>query len=80
VAGSEGVIEALACGANVTLLTDDEPPRELPLPEPGEQFVDYVTALAEERECAVPAEECYLITEVALRARDAAVTGRAVTL
>ena len=75
VAGSEGVIESLACGTSVTLITNDEPPRELALPEAEDQFVDFATALSEGRECQVSEADCYRMTEIVLKAREAALTG-----
>lgn len=73
VAGSEGVIEALYCGAQVTLITQDEGPRELDLPAPPEnQFVNFARAVRGEVECDVPGEDCFRITEVVLKARASA--------
>jgi len=72
VAGSEGVVESLACGQTVTLITADAPPEELPLPEPQNQFVQYVAALRESAPFGVPEEDCFRMTEVCLKIRDAA--------
>ena len=80
IAGSAGVIESVACGAGVTLITGDEPPHDLPLPPPENQFVDYVNALLAGRECGVPAEDCFRLTEVALKGREAAVRGTPMAL
>ena len=76
VAGNRGVIETI--GGKVTLITHDQGPRELPLPEPVPFFADYLAALKEKREPFIPFRDCVRITEVVLRAREAAETGRPV--
>jgi len=70
-AGNKGVIESLAAGTQVTLITAEEGPRELPLPEPGKQFVNFVNSIRGDEPSAVPAEECFRITEVVLKLREA---------
>jgi len=80
IAGSKGVIESLACGTQVTLLTADEGPRELPLPAPGQQFVNFVRSIRGEEPCEAPAVECFRISEVVLKLRDAARRGELVAL
>lgn len=74
-AGDKGVIESMACGKTVTLITEDEGPREVALPEHVGQFANFVGAVRGEAECEVPAEDCLYITEVVLKARGAAETG-----
>ncbi len=76
VAGSEGVIESLAGGTDVTIITQEEGPEKLELPEPQNQFVDYVRALQEDREFGVPEKDCFRMTEVVLKIRDAALAGQ----
>jgi len=80
VAGNEGVIESMEGGNKVVLITQDEGPRELVLGEKVDQFADFVGSIRGENESAVPAEDCFRITEVCLKLRDAAGTGRAVKL
>ncbi|MFQ6096277.1 MAG: Gfo/Idh/MocA family protein [Armatimonadota bacterium] len=80
VAGSEGVIESLACGSEVVLTTAAEGPRTLPLGEARQQFVDFVRTLQAGEPSQVPAEDCFRMTEICLKIRDAANTGRAVSL
>lgn len=77
-AGSLGVVEAMA--GRVTLITQDEGPREVPLPAPVPFFADYLAALAARRPPFIPFADCVRISEVALRAREAAETGRVVKL
>ncbi len=76
VAGSTGVIECLGAAHAVTLITAESPPEELPLPEPQNQFVQYVAALGEKAPFGVPEADCFRMTEVCLRIRDAALSGQ----
>ena len=78
IAGHLGVIETI--GGKVTLITHEEGPRELPLPPPVRFFADYVEALQQRRPPFIPFDECVRITEVVLRAREAAETGRPVKI
>jgi predicted dehydrogenase len=79
-AGSRGVIESLTCGTEVTLITADEGPRVLDLPGARDQFVDFVHSIRAEGPCEVPTEDCYRMTEVVLRVRDAARRGEMAVL
>lgn len=78
IAGTRGVVESV--GGRVTLTTADEGPREVELLEPVSFFGDYVAALESGRAPYVPFADCLRITEVVLRAREAAETGRPVKL
>jgi len=78
VAGAEGVIEAQ--GGRLTLVTQGEGPRELALPQEDGQFADFLAACRGERECRVPAEDAYRMTEIVLKARQAAEMGEWVAL
>jgi predicted dehydrogenase len=80
VAGSEGVIESLESGEQVTLITQAEGPRQLPLAEPPQQFADFVHARETGEPCQVPADDCFRMTEICLKIRDVANTGRTVAL
>jgi predicted dehydrogenase len=75
VAGDKGVIESFEAGKRVTLITEKEGPRELPLPEPGKQFVNFVQSIRARDKCEAPAADCFRITEVVLKIRDAAKRG-----
>jgi predicted dehydrogenase len=75
IAGSKGVIESLACGQTVTLITQEEGPREIKLGPPADQFANFVAAVRGEGQCEAPAEDCFRMTEVVLKAREAARTG-----
>jgi len=78
VAGSYGVVEAMS--GRVVLITQEEGPRELLLPEPENAFVDFVESLRTGRPFGVPQEDAFRITEVVLKARASAETGRPVRL
>jgi len=80
VAGSEGVIEATGVGSSVTLMTQDEEPHELPLADADNLFVDFVRSMDDGHESRIPAEDCFRMTEIVLKAREAAETGRPVGL
>jgi predicted dehydrogenase len=74
IAGNRGVVEAMAGG--VTLISSQQGPHELPLPAPVDFFSDYLEALRANREPFIAFGDCVRITEVALRARESAETGR----
>jgi predicted dehydrogenase len=75
-AGSHGVIESLAGGTQVTLITADEGPRELPLSAEGpQQFVNFVQAIRGEAASEVPAADCFRMTEIVLKLRVAVEEG-----
>lgn len=78
IAGATGVIEA--SGGRLTLVTQDQPPRDLEIPTTDGQFADFLAATRGERACRVPAEDAFRMTEIVLRAREAAETGRWVDL
>ncbi len=75
-AGDKGVIESLACGTQVTYIHPEDGLKVLELPAPGEnQFVNFVRSTRGECESVVPAEDCFRMTEVVLKARASARTG-----
>lgn len=78
IAGPEGVIETI--GGTVTLLTHDQAPLELALPEPGNLFGSFLDELDGNGTHPISAEECYRATEISLRAREAAETGKWVAI
>jgi predicted dehydrogenase len=80
IAGTDGVIESLDCGSRVNLITATGKPRELALPPAGRQFVNFVRSIENREACAVPAADCFRMTEVVLKIRDAARQGAAVSL
>jgi len=75
VAGNLGVIESMQQGEKVVLITQDEGPRELELGEKVDQFADFVASIEGGSACDVPAEDCFRMTEVCLKLREAAGSG-----
>ncbi len=72
IAGSAGVIEIRSDFNDLQLITPDEPPREL-VAEPVEDFfTSFVRAIREDRPQVITAEDSLRMTEVVLKARDAA--------
>ena len=77
--GTEGVLELVEQGQQVELLTPAAQQR-LPLP-PGRNFVgEFIEHLRDGRPCLLTMEESFRMTEVALKARLAADTGKIVAL
>ena len=86
VVGTEGIIEAsnsdpVKTGTKiVTLVTKSKPPEKLPLPKPGQLFVDFVIALRSGTPPRITAQDSFVITELCLHARHAADTGSVINL
>jgi len=74
-AGSKGVIEAGGCGEIVTLMGQDEAPRELELPAPLSQWENFISSIYGDEECLVPAADCFYLAELVLRLREAVKDG-----
>jgi len=79
-AGNRGVIETFEHGSRVRLITHESEPEELPLGEPVDEFMNFLNAVKGIEECEVPAEDCFRVTEIVLKARESAETGRPVKL
>ncbi len=71
-AGSEGVIEVTAAAPTVSLVTSKDKPHTIPAGAATNLFVEFIKALRSNRPVPIPAEDCFRVTEVVLRARDAA--------
>lgn len=72
IAGSEGILEALGSEEELLLVTDKQSPQRIK-PEPTNNlFVDFVESLRAGRPSRIPAEDCFYVTEVGLKARQAA--------
>ena len=78
IAGNRGVIELR--DNVVSLVTHWQGPRDLRLPRPVRFFRDFLQAVERKRDPFVTFDDCARITEVVLRARESAETGRPVTL
>jgi predicted dehydrogenase len=72
IAGSEGVIEVIGAEPTIALATRTDRPHAVPPGAGTNLFVEFVKALRADRPVPIPAEDCAYVTEVVLRARDAA--------
>jgi len=79
IAGSAGIVEVVEEGTAVRLMTPTEV-EELPLPPGIDMVASFVQSVRGEGECIVTAEDSFRMTEVALRARQAADEGRIIEL
>jgi len=86
VVGAEGVIEVTnadplgTVDKQVVLTTKSKPAEKLPLPDPGQLFVDFATSIRSGTVSRIPAEDAFAITEICLHARHAADTGSVIDL
>lgn len=69
-AGNEGVIEALHCGETVTLI-DADGQSDVQLPEPVDQFSNFIDSIYSDQKCLAPAPDCFYMTDVVLRLKEA---------
>ncbi|MCJ7544116.1 MAG: Gfo/Idh/MocA family oxidoreductase [Phycisphaerae bacterium] len=79
IAGTAGIVEVVDEGTRVVLMTPTEV-QDVPLPPPRDLFGEFIASLRGEGEGLVSPEESFRITEVALKARQAADTGQVVAL
>jgi predicted dehydrogenase len=79
IAGSAGIVEIVEEGTRVVLMTP-EAVEEVPLAEERDLFGDFIASIRGGGPCICTPEEAFRITEVALKARDAADAGRIVEL
>lgn len=80
IAGSEGVLEVWGAENRVHLITAVDGPQELELPEPVDFFADFLDELSGKGEHLISQEDAFRLTEICLKARDAAETGRWIPL
>jgi predicted dehydrogenase len=80
IAGSRGVIETALVERKVTLSTSDRPPRTLPLKPQTDLFTQFARFLRGEASPPLTLHEGCRITEIAIKAQEAAETGRVVSL
>jgi predicted dehydrogenase len=80
IAGSKGVLEVTGAENRVLLITTAHGPRELELPEQVDFFADFLAELAGAKEHLISQEDAFRLTEVCLKARDAAETGNWIDL
>ncbi|HIE19103.1 TPA: Gfo/Idh/MocA family oxidoreductase [Candidatus Bathyarchaeota archaeon] len=80
IAGNQGVIETFKHGSKVRLITHETEVEELPLDEPVDEFLNFVNAVKGIEECEVPAEDCFRVTEIVLKARESSNLGQPIKL
>jgi predicted dehydrogenase len=80
IAGSKGVIETALVERRVTLTTADRPPRPLPTSPQVDLFAQFARSLRGEGPPPLTLHEACRVTEIALKAQQAAETGCAVSL
>lgn len=80
VAGNEGVVEVLGDDHRVTLLTHDHEPQVIEPDPPDQFFVEYVGSLRGDCEHRISADDAFALTDLCLKARDAADRGEIVRL
>lgn len=72
IAGSDGVLEALSWENELQLVTTAREPQRIPLDKAKNLFVAFVEALRVNQPPPISTDDCLRITEIVLRARDAA--------
>ena len=80
IAGTRGVIETALVDRRVTLITADRPPRSLPMDPQPDLFTQFVRSLRDKTPPPMTLHEACRITEIALKAQQAAETGQLVSL
>ena len=80
IAGSRGVIETALVDRNVTLNSGDQPPRTLPLHSEPDLFTQFARSLRGEAPPPLTVSEACRITEIALKAQQAADSGQVISL
>ncbi len=80
IAGTRGVIETALIDRKVTLVTADKRPRTLPLKRPVDLFTQFARSLRGEGPAPLTLHEACRITEIAIKAQQAAVSGQVVSL
>jgi predicted dehydrogenase len=72
IAGSEGTLEAVGAEEDLLLVTKKQSLQRIKPERTENLFVEFVQALREGRPSRIPAEDCFYVTELVLRAREAA--------
>ncbi len=75
IAGSEGVLEVWGAEDRVHLITAANGVRELELPDEVDFFADFLAELSGKGEHIIRQDDAFRLTEICLKARDAAETG-----
>ncbi|MBI2195071.1 MAG: Gfo/Idh/MocA family oxidoreductase [Planctomycetes bacterium] len=80
VAGSDGVIEVLDHERQVRLTTSTEASQTLALSPEEDYLSDFLEGLEGRKAHLISRDDCFRVTEIGLKAMEAAATGRAVSL
>jgi predicted dehydrogenase len=80
IAGTRGVIETALVERKVTLTTADRPPRSLPMDPRPDVFTQFLRSLQDKTPPPLSLHEACRITEIALKAQQAADSGQVVSL
>ncbi|MDD4270880.1 MAG: Gfo/Idh/MocA family oxidoreductase [Pirellulaceae bacterium] len=72
IAGSEGVVEVIGSEERAVVVSAGAGPRDLELPEPVDFFTDFLAELAGEGEHLISQADAFRLTEICLKARQAA--------
>jgi predicted dehydrogenase len=79
-AGSSGIVEVTNDGKDMTLMTTDQPPETISIP-PSKSFLgDFLDSLEGEHAPLLTMEDAFRVTEICLKAREAAETREIVSL
>jgi predicted dehydrogenase len=79
IAGTDGIVEVVEEGTRVVLMTPTDV-QEVPLPPGRDLLGEFIASIQGRGDCIVSPEDSFRITEVALKARDAADAGKFVEL
>ena len=80
IAGNLGVIETFEQGSRVHLITHEKGAEELALGKPLDEFFNFCQAVRGLETCEVPADDCFRITEIVLKAKESSEIGQSVRL
>jgi predicted dehydrogenase len=80
IAGSEGIVEVFGAENRVQLITAAGGLRELELPGAVDFFADFLAELSGQGEHLISQEDAFRLTEICLKAREAAETGQWIRL
>lgn len=80
IAGTAGVIETALRLGTVELITQDQPPQQLPTPAQTDIFTRFVRFMRRKGDLPISIRDSLRITEIAIKAQQALDTGRTVSL
>jgi predicted dehydrogenase len=78
IAGEKGVVEVI--GGEAGIITQDAAPRRLEKEEPVSMFQEFIRHIEEGTPLRITASEAFIVSEIALRCREAADTRAAIVL